>query len=129
MKTDINYIENQYIKVGLEDEIVYTEYKENLIINMDVAKRYIVEERLRVSNGVARPFLADIRNLKSVDNDARDYLASDEACRFITAIAIITGNRIQKLFANFYLIFSKPGVPTQLFTDKRKAIQWLNKYK
>ena len=129
MKPDTSYIENQYVQVGLRDEIVYTEYKQNLIINMEVARRYIVEERLKISNGITRPFLADIRNLKSVDNDARDYLASDEACQFISAIAIVTGNRIQQLFANFYLIFSQPTIPTKLFTNKEKGLQWLRQYK
>ena len=74
------------------------------------------------------PVLADIRNLGKVSDEAREWLATDEANELIPAMAILTNNPIQKLLANFYLMLSKPSMPTRLFTDKDKALRWLKLY-
>ena len=122
----MNFAENDNVKIELLDGIIFFSYKEKNI-NIEVAKK-TVQDRLQISKGINRPVFADIRKMNAVDNDAREYLASKEAGQFIVALAVFTNTPIQNLFANFYLKFSKPPMPTQLFTDKEKAIRWLKLY-
>jgi len=123
-----DFIENEHIKIWLRSGIIDSEYSPNLHITLQVAKK-IIEDRLKVSSGVSYPCLADIRNLKRVNDDAREYLAGEEACQLITALAVLTNTPIQNLFANFYLKFNKPKVKTMLFTDKEKALRWLELFR
>lgn len=122
-----NYFENEHIQVWLEEGILFFIYQPELKISLTIA-RQTVQDRLKVSNGVTRPVIADIRNLKHVDDDARDYLASKEAGVNINSLAVVTNTPIQNLFANFYLKLSRPPMPTQLFTDREKALRWLKLY-
>jgi len=123
-------VDNEAVRIWKKDGIVYAEYKPNLYIDMRVAK-LMVASREFVSNGVDYPMLADIRNLKRVEEDARKYLASDEAAADIKAAAIIKGGFVVNLLANWYLKIDKPPFPTRLFeaSEMKRAIRWLTLYK
>lgn len=120
----MEYIENDIVKIYLEGGILFASYQPDLRIDLEIAKK-TVEHRLAVSNGVSRPLLADVRNLKYVENDAREYLASKEASQYVKALAVLTDTPIQNLFANFFMKVNKPPMPTHLFTNEGKAIRWL----
>jgi hypothetical protein len=119
-----SYFENEHVRIWLEDRILFFVYQPELQIDLTIAKQ-TVQDRLKISDGITRPVLADIRDLKHVENDARDYLASTEAGQNISSLAVLTKTPIQNLFANFYFKLSKPPMPTQLFTDQGKALRWL----
>lgn len=123
-----DYFENEYETIWLENGIIHIVFKPDLFINLEIAKTF-VQAGLKTINKKTRPVFADIRGMKRIDDDARDYWATQEACNFISGMAIFSGNRIQTLFANFYINFSKPLTPTKLFTDKTKALKWLEQYK
>lgn len=120
--------ESEHIKMYLEKGILNFIYQPNSYITMEIAKK-TVQDRIKFTNGIKRPILADIRGMKRVESDAQEYLASEEACNLICALGVLTDTPIQNLFANFYLKFSKPKMPTQLFIDKEKALRWLELYK
>jgi hypothetical protein len=126
MKEDL--CESAYVTTWLENGVIHFVYKPNLMIDLAIAKS-TVQTRLGVTKGIPRPILADIKGMKRVNDEARDYLASEEACQLIISLAVMTNTPIQNLFANFYLKFSKPKMPTQLFTDKAKALRWLEFFK
>ena len=111
-------------KLKLENGIIYGEYFPNTVITLDLAKK-AVQDRYTLTKGTSYPVLADVINLKFVEDDAREYLSSDEACKFVTALAVVTDKPISNLFANVYLKWNRPPVPTKLFTNKEKAIRWL----
>lgn len=117
-------IEDDVIKIWIVDGILFSQYKKDLTIDLEIAKK-TVETRLKASGGQARPSMADIRNLKTVTDEAREYLGSKQVYEGIAALAILTDTPIQNIFANFYLKFSNPPVPTQLFTNNEKALRWL----
>lgn len=119
--------ENEYIKVTVENGLIIAVYKPNLVMDIAVAKA-TVAARKQVCNGITMPGFADIRGLKSVTDEAREWLASKEANEQLCAMAVLTNNPIQNLLANFYLKFSKPPMPTQLFTNRDKALRWLSLY-
>jgi len=72
--------------------------------------------------------LADIRNLKSISNEARQYFAGRQSEELHNALAILVGSTATRLIANFFINFHKPGRPTRVFTDERKAVKWLKQF-
>ncbi len=121
-------IENEYVSIYFKDGIIFASYQPNFKMDIGIAKKTILY-RKEVSAGRGDlPLLADVRNLKAVTDDARELLAGEDGHKGLLAVAVLTNNPIQNLLANFYLKLSKPPIPTQLFTDKDKALRWLNLY-
>ncbi len=83
---------------------------------------------VEVSQGKKRPLLVDIRIMKSVDREAREYLAGDEATRNNCATAMIVGSPLSRTIGNFIMIFNKPRFPTKLFTSEAAALAWLKEF-
>jgi hypothetical protein len=112
----------------ISNGILFMEYKPRLVMNVDIAKQ-IVHDRLKVSNGVARPVLLDARNFVSIDRATMKYYKTKEVVECVTSAAFLTGSALSSLAVNIFLTLERPRVPTKLFTDKEKALKWLEKYK
>jgi len=69
--------------------------------------------------------LIDVRDMFFVDSKTRDYAAAQYRPH-VAGQAILINSRISSYFANLFLKFSKPKVPTQLFTKEDDAIKWLH---
>jgi hypothetical protein len=124
-----NYIENSYAEYWIENEMIYGVFKPGLIISIDIAQK-MVQDRLKSSDKVNRPALIDIRNLVSIDDVSRKYLAGEEGAKFLTAGAfIVDSNPISRFAANIFIKLDKPPIPTKLFNDSREALKWLQKFK
>lgn len=112
----------------IEDDVIFGKYKPSLVINLEVAKE-AVNDRKKMSNGICKPFLIDITELLSVDANARKYLASAEACEFLSATAIYTHNKLLAFLGNAFILLDKPIIPVKVFTDKEAGLKWLEPFK
>lgn len=124
-------IDTEYCEMWLENGIIFQVYKPDLVVTIDIAKA-MVEDRIKISNGITRPMLADIKNLVSIDSEAREYLASERAIYLLSAGAILLGSSLKDyiatLAAKIYLKIDRPPFPTKLFNDKEKALIWLETF-
>jgi hypothetical protein len=68
--------------------------------------------------------LIDIREVLFIDSKARAY-GADQYRAHVAGQAILIGSKFSTYFANLFLKFSKPKVPTKLFTEMDEAILWL----
>ena len=68
--------------------------------------------------------LVDLRDVFFIDSKTRAY-AAEQYREHVAGQAILIESRISSSFANLFLKFSKPKVPTKLFTDEQEAIKWL----
>ena len=68
--------------------------------------------------------LIDISKMLFISKDARKHFA-EQTDPNIKAIAIIMSSAIQKTFANMYLKFANPQIPTRMFLSEDEAIRWL----
>lgn len=82
-----------------------------------------------IAGNVRRPFLIDLTKVKTMSKEAREYYAGPEPKKSITAVAIVTKSSVGKAVANFFLLLTKPSVPTRLFTEHNEAIEWLLRQK
>lgn len=123
-----NFYEDEFSSMWIEDGIGYQVYKKDLVINLDIAKR-MVEKRIEAFEGIARPVCVDVRNLLTIDAESRKYFASKEAGQLILAGAIYLNNPITRWVGNVFMLVDKPLTPAKLFTDKNKALEWLQQYR
>ncbi len=69
--------------------------------------------------------LIDIRDMLFVDSKTRAYAAAQYRPH-VAGTAIVMDSKISSYFANIFLKFSQPKVPTRLFTNEQEAIKWLH---
>lgn len=128
MKRNEYMYENKFAIFWIENNILFFEYKSNVIIDLLGAEQ-IVADRIQIQNGIAYPILCDMRGIIDSDKAARDYLAQHGSV-LTKAVAIVVTNHksISFLMITFYLKISKPQVPTKLFTDKTTALDFLKTF-
>jgi hypothetical protein len=68
--------------------------------------------------------LIDIRDVLFIDSKARAY-GAEQFRPYVAGQAILVESKVSSYFANLFLKFSNPKVPTKLFTKEEEAIMWL----
>ncbi|HAA00756.1 MAG TPA: hypothetical protein DEP18_01545 [Flavobacteriales bacterium] len=61
----------------------------------------------------------------TISAEARKKVASPEYRMNTVAKAFLVENLAHRIIGNFYMTFNKPAIPTRLFTDREKALEWL----
>jgi hypothetical protein len=119
--------ENDYVSIWIEDDILFSNYKKQLVIDIDIAKQ-IVKDRIEFTGGKAYFILIDFTHLKSITKEARDYMNSGEGgLQGLLGGAFLSNNVVGTLFVNLYFKVSHPPIPSKFFTSKSEAIDWLKK--
>jgi hypothetical protein len=121
-------IEDETTRVWLDNGIIHFEYKPGAIVNLEVQKKNI-QDRTTLAQGIARPVLADGRQAKYWTQDAKQYSLSKEGLLLAAAFAILSDSNVTRVSLNWTLKFLKPKVPMRVFTDKAKALEWLEQFK
>ncbi len=67
-------------------------------------------------------------SFSSLDDQTREFMATEESLKYSKAEAFLITSLAQKILINFYIKFNKPLVPTRVFTDKEAAIEWLMRF-
>ncbi|MRX65414.1 MULTISPECIES: hypothetical protein [Maribacter] len=111
--------ENEYATYHIQDSILYIVYKSEVSIDLQAAIR-IVEDRLRLQEGLAYKVLCDVRGIYEMDKPARDYLAI-EGSILVTVVAYVIEPTISKALSAFYLRISNPPIPSRVFSDIEAA--------
>ena len=108
----------------LENEIVYAKVNEGAEQSLEHARENLKAIYKTAGNKIA-PVLIDIRYAKSISAEARAHYAGEEGARVQAACALLIDNPISKVIGNFFLKLNNPPMPTKLFTNEDKALDWL----
>lgn len=119
-------LNNNEVTIALEDGIVTAKWK-SLSVNLSVAQR-AVRYRLESTKNASCLLITDIKLIKNITKEARDFLASKEGCEGISALAILINSPIGSMIGNFWMRINKPLVPTRIFTNEEEAKKWLKQY-
>ncbi|MDO5968385.1 hypothetical protein Q4Q35_01060 [Flavivirga aquimarina] len=122
-----NHIENEYSKFWIEKDILHFVYKKGVEIDLEVAKK-IVSDRLALQQGKSLLILCDIRGIKSVNKEARNYFAI-EGSTLLKVVALLVNSPLTYTISGFYIKTSSPSIITKAFTTKEAALKFLNDYK
>lgn len=109
---------------GIIREVVFPGSVEDL-----EAAREAIAAVAQISGGTRRPLFIDIRRVRAVNREARELFGSEEASRWVTAVALLVGSPVSRVIGNFLLGLNKLGVPIQLFTSESSAIDWLKTHR
>lgn len=82
-------------------------------------------EAAKLTNNTKVPVLADSRNYTEHTKEVRDFYASKEMAKSITAMAVLVDSLPTRIIGNFFIMTSRPHFPTKLFTKEDVAIAWL----
>jgi hypothetical protein len=119
-------IQTEHVKIWMERDVIRCTFSDNLELDLDIA-RCVVKERVDFCKRQSYACMIDMRNLKFMTKEAREYLATDGA-QYIKAGALITESPLSNALGNIFLSLNKPNVPTKLFSDEEQAFSWLKKY-
>ena len=82
------------------------------------------------TQGRRRPLLIDIRKARPLEADARHHYSGQTLVERFSALALlIDGSPFGRMMGNVYLRIARPGIPTQLFADERRALEWLSAHR
>ncbi|AUP78706.1 DUF7793 family protein [Flavivirga eckloniae] len=123
----IDHIENKFVKYWIEDDILYTVYKDGASIDLSGAIK-IVKDRLFLQQGKDFLIYCDLRGVKSVNKSARNYFAL-EGSVLIKAVALLVNPPLTSAISGFFLKANNPAFKIQIFTEKEDAIEFLNNIK
>ncbi len=112
--------------VWIEKDILHFVYGPIQNLNLSTAKQ-LLKLRLSIQNNKNYPILCDLRQVIQAEKDAMDYLAKEGSIQ-ATAVALLVNYPHSKVTAEFYLVTSLPKVPTKIFEDKLKALEFLSRY-
>ena len=121
---------NAYADIYMDNEIIYGVFKEDLFLDLTAAQQ-IVKDRKEVSNFNSMLMFVDVSSVKEVSKEARDYFGSEVGSELLKASAIYTNSKLAAFLANFLVKVNlhKSTIPIKLFTDKTKALNWLENYR
>lgn len=121
-----DFIENNFAKFWISDGILFFVYKPHTIIDLKAAEK-IVADRLQLQEEKAYPVFCDTRGIKDANKEARDYLAK-EGSTLTIAVGFLVDFPVNKAIAQFYVKTNKPLVPTEVFTNKDEAMDFLKSF-
>ena len=76
--------------------------------------------------GQRRPLLVDIRGAPPLDPDVRHHYSGQALVDAFSAMALLVeASPLGLMMGNVYLRLTRAGIPTHLFTDERRAVEWL----
>jgi hypothetical protein len=81
------------------------------------------------TQGQPRPLLVDIRAAQPLDADARHHYSGQTMDRFSAMALLVEASPLGRMLGNVYLRVARPGIPTQLFADELRAVEWLKGYR
>src|SRR5687768_5331128 len=106
------FAENTYIRLSIEGNILYLEYKPEISITLLAAKE-ILDLISSVCKDEKYLVLQDMNNLKWIDKQSRDLFAFHSITNQMHAWAYYSQQPLHKIMYTIYLTFSKPGVKTE----------------
>jgi hypothetical protein len=82
------------------------------------------------THGQRRPILIDIRKAQPLEADARHHFSGQTLVERFSALALlIDGSPFGRMMGNVYLRIARPGIPTKLFSDEGRAMEWLSAHR
>jgi hypothetical protein len=120
-------LENEFIQFWVVDGILHSKFKFEVVMDLDKIKK-LIAARHTISNDVNQYWCYDVGEVRGFSKECRDH-AEIYGQDFLFACAVVINSHIQKFLFNTFLKLKKSKIPFQAFTNKEKAVEWLNEVK
>ncbi len=119
--------EEKYFEIKIIDNIIH-----GTLLHADITEEIAdlaTKERLALTKDQSYPFLLDARKLKCVSRAGKQRMIQKDSFHGVLCAAFLVDSKVQEVMFHFFKIFYKTPVPIKMFTNKEKAIEWLQQYK
>ena len=117
-KFTISLVENSYFLMEVNDDV-------ELEVE-DIHK--LVEFQKELGGGRAYPVVIVPSPTSTTNSDLIRHISKPDSLPYTKADAFVLTSVAQKILAKLYIRFVPPERPTQFFTDKEKAMKWIEDY-
>lgn len=114
--------------IGFEDDMLVSRLKAELILDLECARRIVVERREFTKDHRHSCMMVINDDYLLFENEAFDHFASPESLTGCTAFAVVIKSPLRKILTNFNLLFHRQSTPFRVFTSEHKARVWLFGY-
>lgn len=118
-----HYIQKKCIEFWFQNDILMSKFEKGTELDLINVKETI-RIREEISKGQKQYWLYDLRNVKNMPKEARDY-ADEFGQDYLHAVAVLVNSHLTKFIFNSYLKLKTPIMPFQVFADTEKAMSWL----
>jgi hypothetical protein len=98
------------------------EFDEATLEGLFIASNQLVEFK-------KRHVIVDTRKSFNSSPEVRNLYATDKYINYRYSDSFIVNSLPMRLLVNFYISFHKPKIPTKMFNNEKKAIEWINSLK
>jgi len=114
--------ENNICKIKIEECIISITYKKGVDVALEDAS--VISENIlkNLSSDKTYAVLNDVRLMKNMTREARDYLGERGSAKFN---AIVLNSSVQRILAKMYFNFSNPVITSKVFSKTEVAEKWL----
>ncbi len=109
------------------DGIISQDYRNNIDLTIEDSLSEMGAYK-ELCQGKKRPVSINIQNIKTVQRESRQFYSGEEPARYVAVAALIIGNPVSRIMANFFMGINKTFMPVKLFTDQEEAVKWLSDY-
>jgi len=107
-----------------KDGIVHVVYKAGCTVTIaDIYAMTKFISHIGVANKYK--FLTEAEQGSMVENEAMHFLATEKGSLFMLKNALLCRFILHEMVSNFFVRIDNPVIPTKIFKDKTKAIEWL----
>jgi hypothetical protein len=120
----MNEIDLAYATVHYQAPVVFSVFREGIQLD-EWHVRELLETASKLSNNKPYLLLSDVPGFLSISSGARAIASSKAESPQIVANAVLINNLAIKLVANFFARYNQPHFAFKVFTDRKKAMDWL----
>lgn len=123
-----NTIEIDCATITLRDDgIMHVHVKIEYSLEMEHSYA-IVSARDKLAQGNSYPILYTASKFMIPSNEVREYLATEERAKYVTADAFVIQSLPQRLMARLFKKLNNPVRPVEIFENEEDAIKWLTQF-
>lgn len=117
-------LQNPYASLKIANGILYTVFSKGKTIDLEGA--LLIDRAYEdITQGSLVPCITDISGVKNINKQARNFFASKDSERLFPKSAIIVKSGISQILASIFLTIDKPRTNYRVFSDYKKAEEWL----
>ncbi len=109
--------------ISFDEQLLIFDYANGAVVDESVASEIVALAQSAVDS--PRPTLVRMLEVRKVTRGARTYFGGPENAAVTSRAALLIGNSLSRVIANFFLGLSKTTTPVRLFTSEDEARTWL----
>ena len=110
-----------------EDGILHVHIKVDEVFEI-ADSHALVQARTRLVDGRRTPIIYTCSEFVIPSKEVREFVASENRSKMVTADAFVVNSLPQRLVANFFIKINKPVRPVKVFDNFDAAREWILKY-